>query len=338
MNLAIRLAENGMVPDAITRFGIKRLLLSRLANEQTRENGKDGIVRTMHTGALAVHTENANQQHYEVPTEFFKLMLGPRLKYSCGLFESSSADLAQAEQDMLALTTKRAKIEDGMDILELGCGWGSLTLYLAEQFPISRITAVSNSTSQRDYIVSQAEQIGLNNLEVITSDMNDFDTDNRFDRVVSVEMFEHMRNYHLLLERVADWLKTDGQLFFHVFCHRDTPYFFEVESSADWMSKHFFSGGVMPSYDLPTYFQDHLELKQSWFVSGQHYARTCQHWLNNLAAHQSLALAALGQSDNPEPDHIQFNRWRLFTMACEELFAYKGGTEWHVGHFLMAPK
>ena len=338
MGVGIELAERGLVPDAVVRVGIRRLLLERLDKERGRVNERDRFVAAMKSSPLAVSTGDANDQHYEVPTGYFTAMLGPRLKYSCALFEDDTVSLPEAETAMLALTTARAGLADGQDILELGCGWGSLTLFMAARFPNSRITAVSNSHSQRQHIEKVAAASGLANITVITCDMNDFATDQSFDRVVSVEMFEHMRNHALLFQRIASWLKPDGRLFFHVFCHRSLPYFFEDEGESDWMSRHFFTGGLMPSYDLPMSFQDDLVLEDRWRVNGTHYARTCRAWLDNLSANREVALEALAGSGNPEDPRRQLNRWRLFTMACEELFAHDGGNEWHVGHFVMKPR
>ncbi len=335
MNL-VDLAERGRIPDVLVRMGIKRLLLKRLKQDaaQASEPGKSGFVEKMRCSPLALGTADANHQHYEVPTEVFARMLGPHLKYSCAYYPSSETTLAEAEAAMLALSCERGQWVDGQSILELGCGWGSLTLFMAETFPNSHITAVSNSHSQREYIELQSLARGLKNIKVITADMNVFETSDRFDRVVSIEMFEHMRNYEQLFERISSWLKTDGLLFFHIFCHHNLPYFFEDQSKDDWMARHFFTGGLMPSFDLPKRFEGALRQRSSWKVNGQHYAKTCADWLANLDQQRRPILSALAGSDNPESEFILWQRWRMFVMACQELFAHQGGNTWFVGHYL----
>jgi cyclopropane-fatty-acyl-phospholipid synthase len=336
MSLGIDLAERGYVPDVIVRLFMRRLLKKRLAQDRIRstENGKSELIDEMCESPIAINTGDANQQHYEVPTGFFQLMLGARMKYSCALFEDKSDSLDKAEEAMLALCCSRAELSDGQNVLELGCGWGSLSLYLAEHYPSSEITAVSNSATQRTYIETQAAIRNLHNLSVITADMNEFSTTKQFDRVMSIEMFEHMRNYQTLFHKISGWLKQEGKLFFHIFCHRDMPYFFETDSEDDWMAKHFFTGGMMPSFDLPKRFNGHLTQKKAWEVSGSHYARTCEGWLKQLDAKKSEAFDIIGGSDNPASKVIQFNRWRMFVMACQELFGYRKGNEWHVAHYL----
>lgn len=340
MSLGMDLAERGYVPDVFVRLAIRRLLKKRLVQDSVRStsDGKSELIEEMCDSPIAISTGDANQQHYEVPTDFFQLMLGSRMKYSCALFEDKADALNKAEETMLALCCSRAQLEDGQSILELGCGWGSLSLYLAEHYPSSQITAVSNSATQRTYIETQAASLKLDNLSVITADMNDFSTTGQFDRVMSIEMFEHMRNYQTLFQKISGWLKPDGKLFFHIFCHRDMPYFFETDSKDDWMAKHFFTGGMMPSFDLPAHFNDCLNQEESWVVNGLHYARTCAEWLRNIDIRKPDALNAIARSDNPASEVVQFNRWRMFVMACQELFAYKQGEEWHVAHYLFAKK
>lgn len=335
MKTAINIAESGYAPDYLTRKGIQLLLRDRLKKQKLTDLNE--VVNQMSQGPLALHTASANQQHYEVPARFFEVMLGNQLKYSCSYYDDEDSSLNQAEEAMLRLSMDRAALDDGMDILELGCGWGSLTLAMAKTYPNSRITAVSNSSSQRAFIEARAQDQGFSNVSVITSDVNDFRTASSFDRVVSIEMFEHLRNYHLLFERVASWLKPEGRLFFHIFCHRHSPYFFSNDTDADWMARHFFTGGTMPSWDLPLMFDQHLQLEHRWQVNGRHYAQSCRDWLNNLDNHQAEALAALSEGDNPENVTRQYHRWRMFVMACEELFAWNEGNEWFVGHYLLKP-
>jgi cyclopropane-fatty-acyl-phospholipid synthase len=276
----------------------------------------------------------ANEQHYEVPTAFFLKVLGKTRKYSCCHWDEGVTNLDMAEQEALRITCEHASLQDGMDILELGCGWGSLTLRMAKQYPHSRITAVSNSSSQREHIMLQALAQRLANIEVITCDMNSYMAQRAYDRVVSVEMFEHMRNYRLLFERISSWLKPGGRFFMHIFCHRDIPYAFEDQNATDWMSRHFFSGGMMPSSDLPLYFQDHLRIRQHWHWSGLHYEKTANAWLRNMDANRAAIWPILEQTYGADCARQWWMRWRMFFMACAELFACDNGQQWHVGHYL----
>lgn len=336
---AIYWAEADVVPDRVTRFGIRRLLKSRLfalnANniEQVALH-KQAFIRAMNHSPVAVQTEAANTQHYELPAAFFDKVLGTQRKYSCGYWEDSTASLDEAEENALSLSCAHADLQDGQDILELGCGWGSLSLYMARHYPTSRITAVSNSHSQREFICKQADQLGLHNLTVITADMRSFNSQESYDRVVSIEMFEHMRNYQELYKRIHRWLRPGGKFFMHIFCHRDVPYMFEVQDKSDWMSQYFFSGGMMPSDDLPKHFQRHLRLEDQWRWNGDHYAKTANAWLKKMddqkAAIRNLFINTYGESDAD----MWRARWRIFFMACAELFAYNQGNEWYVSHYL----
>ena len=334
----IQLAEMGFVPDRLIRMGIRRLLRKRLnsISTQSDEHRKQAVAEfteQLRKSPLAVATDAANQQHYEVPAEFFEFVLGPRLKYSCCYFHDGDASLGQAEQEMLELTCARAEIQDGHTILELGCGWGSLTLWMAEKFPNSQITAVSNSASQREYIETKAQRQNLKNVRVITADMREFECDQQFDRVVSVEMFEHMRNYELLLHRVSNWLKQDGKAFVHVFCHRDAPYLFETEGSSNWMGRHFFTGGMMPSENLFREFDSNLDVECQWRVDGLHYWRTSEAWLRNLDRNRQAILRRFEVDLSPQESRRSLQRWRIFFMACAELFGFNRGQEWFVGHY-----
>lgn len=330
------LLRANLIPDPLTRSGIRRLLRERLRQE-TALNRKDAFLAEMRKGPLAIHTREANEQHYEVPTEFYLESLGPRLKYSSCLWTNEVRDLAASELAMLDLTASRAAIQDGMDILELGCGWGSLTLYLASRFPKSRITAVSNSRTQKAFIDRQAQLQGLGNVTIITSDMNDFAIDRTFDRVVSVEMFEHMRNYELLLEKVARWLKPDGRLFVHIFVHDQLAYPFETDGDNDWMARYFFTGGLMPSFDIFHHFPKHLHVEQEWKVDGRHYEKTLNAWLANMDRRRK-ELTPLFQQTYGKDWRTWWAYWRIFFMACAELFGYRHGQEWYVGHYLLKKK
>ena len=341
MNL-IGLAERRWIPDSLIRMGIRRLLRRRqredapLSAEQQQQLARQ-FAEELRESPLAIEAEAANAQHYEVPAAFFQSVLGPHLKYSCCLYENPRTTLAEAEEAMLRTTCQRADLADGQRILELGCGWGSLSLWMAKQYPGSSITAISNSHSQRENIQQQAESQGLENLRVITADMRDFETGEQFDRVVSVEMFEHMRNYQLLLQRISRWLTPEGKLFVHIFCRRRLPYVFETEGEDNWMGRHFFTGGIMPSVDLFSHFRDDLAVTESWTINGEHYARTCDDWLRNLDRRRGEIETLFANGMEGSEARLMVQRWRMFFMACAELFRYDGGDEWFVGHYLLEP-
>lgn len=318
-----------------------RLLLARRLRELAAGQPDPGRQLREFAAALGAHpvagaTDAANRQHYEVPTELFRLMLGPRLKYSACLWPEGVTRLEAAEEAMLDATCERAQLDNGQDILELGCGWGSLALYAAERYRGSRITAVSNSRTQRLFIEERCRERGIENLRVVTADMNGFTPDGTFDRVVSVEMFEHMRNWPRLLGRVRRWLRPDGRLFVHVFCHRSRPYLFDGGGEEDWMARFFFTGGMMPADDLLPLCAEGYALEQRWAVNGRHYARTLREWLVRLDAQREAALPILAATYGAEDAALWRQRWRLFLMACEELFDYRGGTEWYVAHYRLA--
>ncbi|VGO11590.1 Cyclopropane-fatty-acyl-phospholipid synthase [Pontiella desulfatans] len=332
----MELAEKGKMPDTAIRAGIRKLLRDRIKLEAkgSREDQMESLYKfigMMEESPVAVATDTANEQHYEVPSELFQTFMGAHLKYSCGYWPVADTTLNEAEEAMLELTCKRAGIVDGMDILELGCGWGSLSLWMAQHYPNSNIVAVSNSQTQKKYIDAR----GFNNLEVITADMNDFRIARRFDRVVSVEMFEHMRNWHELLARINHWLKADGKLFIHIFVHRELAYLFNDSGEVNWMAEHFFKEGMMPSENLLTLVNNDMVVDRLWRVNGRHYAKTLRAWLDNIDANEGLATTILERHHGREEARLQFGRWRIFFMACEELFGYKGGEEWYVAHYLL---
>lgn len=338
----IELCERGLIPDPLTRYGIRRLCAQRLRDEgafdlDQADRRFRALLGELRASPIAIETAAANEQHYEVPTRFFQLCLGKRLKYSGCYYPRGDETLDQAEEAMLALYGERAELRDGQEILELGCGWGSLTLWMAEKYPNARIVAVSNSNSQREHIESVCRERGWNNVRVITCDVNRLGLDaDRFDRVVSVEMFEHMRNYDALLGNISRWLKPDGKLFVHIFCHRSLMYPFETQGDDNWMGRYFFTGGLMPSADTLLHFQQRLAIEQRWLVPGSHYQKTANHWLANQDANQSEVLQVLSAAYGDDEARRWHQRWRIFWMACAELFGYDGGNEWLVAHYRFA--
>jgi cyclopropane-fatty-acyl-phospholipid synthase len=338
MNLT-DLAENGTLPDALIRHGIRRLCRQRLLDEGERDcDAADSrfraLIESLKSSPIAIETRAANEQHYELPTEFFRLCLGKRLKYSSAFYPTGLETLDQAEEIMLRMYGDRAELEDGQSILELGCGWGSLTLWMAEHYPNSSITAVSNSATQRHHIESQCRERGFGNVTVLTCDVNVLTfEENLFDRCVSIEMFEHMRNYRTLLASISRWLKPQGKLFVHIFAHRFLMYPFETEGDDNWMGRYFFTGGLMPSADTLLHFADDLAVENRWLVPGRHYAQTANHWLANQDANASKVLAILETAYGKEQAPLWAQRWRMFWMACAELFGYDDGNEWLVAHY-----
>ena len=333
-----RVAERLPLPDPLTRLGIDMLVgrtrrvLAALPPETMHRFAEEMAARP-----IAEHPERANDQHYELPPEFFALTLGPRRKYSCCLYDGGATTLEQAEIRALEETLAHARLADGQRILELGCGWGSLTLFMAERFPAARIVAVSNSAPQRLHIEARARAVGLSNVRVITADMNGFDTPERFERVVSVEMFEHMANWRALLERARGWLTSEGRMFLHVFTHRAMPYRFDHADAEDWIARHFFTGGIMPSEGLVRCVTDRFTVEQEWRWSGRHYARTAEDWLANFDANRARIDEVL--RDVYGTDAAMWRRrWRLFYLATAGLFGHRGGEEWGVSHYLLRPR
>lgn len=338
MQTLISWAERGRVPDVLIRFGIRRLLRRRLSDrgrdvERDMER-REALLEAMRGAPVALSTDVANEQHYEVPAGYFEQCLGRHLKYSCCVWDAETPDLDAAEARMLALTCERAGLADGQRVLELGCGWGSLSLWMAEHYPGSEIVSVSNSRSQRAFIEARRDERGLKNLRVITADMNTFEPEGSgFDRIVSIEMFEHMRNWEELLRRSARWLLPGGRLFMHVFAHREHAYFFQSEGADNWMGRHFFRDGLMPADDLARHFQRDLRVIRQWRVSGRHYERTCNEWLRRQDAARDTILP-LFEATYGRDARLWFQRWRMFYMACAELFGFRSGNEWLVSHIL----
>jgi cyclopropane-fatty-acyl-phospholipid synthase len=335
------LAERGLLPDALLRFGIRRLCAQRLRDEHAtdavaaRERFR-ALLDELRQSPLAIETEAANAQHYELPPRFFELCLGARLKYSSAYYPRGDETLDEAEQAMLALYGERAELADGQRILELGCGWGSLTLWMAEHYPHARITGVSNSHGQRQYILARAAERSLANVDILSCDVNRLTLAERFDRVVSIEMFEHLRNYQTLFERIHGWLEPGGKLFVHIFCHRELMYPFETDGDDNWMGRHFFTGGMMPAADTLLHFQQRLVLEQQWRLSGRHYRQTANHWLANQDRHRDEVLQVLRAAYGDADAARWAQRWRMFWMACAELFGYRGGNEWLLAHYRFA--
>ncbi|MBL8190125.1 MAG: class I SAM-dependent methyltransferase [Acidobacteria bacterium] len=338
-----RLLERDLVPDVLIRAGIRQLLRDRLRQLHSSEQPTVADFAAMlRQSPIALNTAEANQQHYEVPTEFFQRVLGQHLKYSCGYWPDAVTTLDQSEAAMLHLTAERAQLAEGQQILDLGCGWGALSLFIAQQFPHSFITAVSNSRTQKEFIEAEARRRSLDNLRVLTVDMNSFSAttigDTRFDRIVSVEMFEHMRNHALLLERLAGLLQPTGKLFIHIFTHRTHAYLYEVQDDTDWMARYFFTGGMMPSADLLAHFPDHFRLAQQWQVNGKHYEKTCRAWLGRMDAQRREIMPLLAQTYGDDQAIRWWVYWRIFFLACAELFAFRRGEEWFVSHYLLEPQ
>jgi cyclopropane-fatty-acyl-phospholipid synthase len=340
---ALKFAERGLIPDTLVRKGIQNLVRTRLKDIAAGdcETGMAHLthfMQAMNQANIAEVPELANAQHYEVPADFFLYCLGNRRKYSSCFWMPDTLNLDEAEQLALIQTCDHADLKNGQNILELGCGWGSLSLWMAEKYPKSTITGVSNSNSQREYIMNVAKFHGLTNINIITADMNNFEAPATYDRIVSVEMFEHMRNWQALYGKVARWLKPKGKFFKHIFVHRNTPYLFAVQNEDDWMSQHFFSGGMMPSDDLPLHFQDNLALIQRWRWDGTHYEKTANVWLENMDENKDAITPILAQAYGAENVEMWRNRWRMFYMACAELFGYNNGQEWWVTHYLFEKK
>ena len=326
----LSLAESGFIPDALIKIAA-RYISNRRLNEQSDDENKDKIISVLSRGVVAEKTHDANEQHYEVPPEFFNYVLGTNLKYSCSLFDDVDS-LDDAEESMLKLYIDRADIKDGHEVLDLGCGWGSFSLYVAERYPDINITSVSNSSDQIAYIKNEAHKKGLSNIKAFRMDVNNLELNKKYDRIVSIEMFEHLRNYKLILNYLNHALKPDGKLFIHIFCHKKLTYLYEMKNNFDWMTKYFFQGGIMPSKDIFQYFEDELEIINQWDINGNHYSKTCKAWLNNHYKNKKKILDIFEKHyDEPK---IWFNRWRIFFLSCEAFFALNNGEEYLVAHYL----
>ncbi len=337
------LMEKDVFPNWLIRIRIRQLLKQRLRDEDKGSLEKNQkhlmeYVNHLKKSPIAIHTGAANEQHYEVPSEFFKLVMGKHMKYSSGYWETKNTSFDESERRMLEITCQRAQIENGMSILDLGCGWGSLSLYMAEKFPKSSITGVSNSKSQKKFIDGEAKKRGLKNLTILTADMNEFKIAKKFDRLVSVEMLEHMKNYEKLFEKFSGFLKPNGHFFVHIFTHHKFAYAFEVVDDTDWMSKYFFTGGQMPSHDLFLYFQKDFQIQNQWVVNGNHYARTSEAWLDGMIRNKDQVMKVLSDTYGPDQAVKWFVYWKVFFMACAELWKYRNGEEWIVSHYLFSKR
>jgi len=341
-SLGISLLEKNVLPDTVVRYGIRSQLADRLRTENKGSvegniKRKLDFIKELKSLPIAVHQQEANKQHYEVPAEFYNLVLGKNRKYSSCLFTNTARTLDDAEDAMLNLYVERARLQDGMDILDLGCGWGSVSLFMSAKFPNSKVTGLSNSNSQREFIMEEAKKRGIKNLNIITGDVAVFQADLKFDRVVCIEMFEHMKNYEKLLEKISSWLKPSALLFVHIFAHKEFPYHFETDGSS-WMAEHFFTGGTMASDDLLIYFQKNVTLIDHWVVDGKNYGRTNEEWLlkfdKNIAQIREIFAKTYGADQVTKWTAY----WRSFFLACAELFIYNNGQEWFVSHYLFEKK
>ncbi|PXA03920.1 SAM-dependent methyltransferase [Coraliomargarita sinensis] len=333
MSISIKLAEHGLLPDSLIRTGIRKLLSERLKSARGSHKTDSDWIKELSAKPLAEETDAANEQHYEIPAPYFQTVLGEHLKYSCGYWPDEVDTLDASEAAMLKLSCERAELDQDQDILELGCGWGSLSLWMAEHYPQSRITSISNSHSQRKYIEQRAKERGLENLQVVTCDINDFKPEGHYDRVVSVEMFEHVRNHRKLFTQIENWLRPGGKCFVHIFSHQSETYLFEARGPKDWMSRYFFSGGIMPSSTLLiSAAEGILNPEEKWFVNGNHYSRTLEAWLQKQDANREDVLQTFRECYGSSAK-LWYQRWRIFYMACSELFAYNEGREWPVMHY-----
>lgn len=341
--MIFNLLEKDIIPDFLIRMGIRNLLKQRLTEEnkgsqEAKQLHLNAYIEKLKASPIAINTSDANEQHYEVPTEFYKYVLGKRMKYSGGYWPSGADTLDASEEAMLKLSCERAQLKNGQSVLDLGCGWGSVSLYVAEKFPNCKITGVSNSKTQKEYIDSVAKEKGFKNLTIITQDMNDFQIKEKFDRIISVEMLEHMKNYQKLFEKLSGFLKPEGLFFIHIFTHKEFAYPFEVRDETDWMAKYFFTGGMMPSHNLFLYFQDNLTIRNHWVVNGVHYGKTSEAWLENMDKNKTQILPILEKAYGKENVTKWWSYWRIFFLSCAELFSYRNGEEWLVSHYLFQKK
>ena len=328
--------SRGLIPDSLLRRGVRNQGRQRLQMMKNTDLKQEYLtfLKQASSGKIAVHTDDANNQHYEVDSEFFQYCLGKNLKYSSCYWNDDTSSLDEAEDIMLDLYCKRAKIEDGMTILDVGCGWGSLSLYLAQKYPKSKITGVSNSNSQRKFIEKLGYERNLNNLNIVTKDINSFDTNKKFDRIISIEMFEHTKNSKILMDSINKWLAPDGLFFMHVFAHKYNPYYFDTEQKNAWMAKYFFTGGMMPNHDLFKDLDSDLNYQKSWMLSGTHYEKTSNAWLEKMDSNKTKILELFRRNNSNSVAKKKFYFWRLFFIACAEIFGYDGGSEWIISHHL----
>lgn len=345
-----RIIDSGMAPDFILKAAVRFSLREKTSGSAAGAGNKNDIeamqkyktefVENLKRSPVALRTDDSKHQHYEVPSEFFNLVLGSYMKYSCGWWadletsEKSAENLNHSETAMLELSAARAEIKDGMSILDLGCGWGSFSIYLAQHFPESAITAVSHSATQKKWIDDKAASLKLRNIRVITADMIDFEADEKYDRIVSIEMFEHMRNWKELFGRISRWLKSDGQFFMHIFTTEGVPWFYDADNDSDWMAKNFFAGGMMPASDLVLYFAENLHIEKVWKVSGRHYAKTLLAWLHRMDRNKKSIMPVFQNAYGSNAVRW-WNRWRLFFLSCAVFFGHKKGSLWNVTHYLL---
>ena len=328
--------SRGLIPDFLLRRGVRGQGKQRLRMMENSDLEKEykNFLKEASSGEIAVHTDDANNQHYEVNSDFFQYCLGENLKYSCCYWNDDTFSLDDAEDIMLDMYCKRSKIEDGMNILDIGCGWGSLSLYLAKKYPKSKVTGVSNSSSQKMFIDGVAADRNLRNLKIVTKDINYFDTEDKFNRIISIEMFEHTKNSKKLMNSINDWLKPNGMFFMHVFAHKDNPYYFDTSQDNAWMAKYFFTGGMMPNHNLFRDLESNLDYQKSWMLSGTHYEKTSNAWLDKMDLNKQNIIELFKKNNGNAIAKRKFHFWRLFFIACAEIFGYDNGAEWVVSHHL----
>ncbi|KAJ3691988.1 hypothetical protein LUZ60_012338 [Juncus effusus] len=335
--------ERNLLPDAVVRRLTRLLLAARLRegylpSAHLQLESLLHFIRSLKEMPIAVETDTAKTQHYELPTSFFELVLGKNLKYSCCYFKEKSSDLEESEIEMLDLYCERCQIKDGNRVLDLGCGWGSLSLYVAKKYKNCNVTGICNSVTQKTHIDQQCRQNNLTNVEIIVADISKFQMERTFDRILSIEMFEHMKNYKELMKKISGWMEPDGLLFIHHFCHKTFAYHFEDKNEDDWITRYFFTGGTMPSSNLLLYFQEDVSVVNHWLVNGTHYSKTSEEWLKRMDKNISKIKPIFETTYGKDSAIKWIAYWRTFFISVAELFGYNNGDEWMVALYLFKKK